>query len=305
MRLLRERIPLPSGHSFRVIRWAHDLRQVECVLAPGRVKKIAGEGAHWHYHAEMELTLFTAGEGTRFVGDHIGKFEAGDLVLLGERLPHYWHTGGASSGVSVQWHFPPSHPFWAFPEMLPLVDFFRRSRRGIRFTGQTAAAVKTMLLDITSAVAPTRFATLLRVFALLAAAPERDRGLLSVRSFVLPTQSHYQQAIRDAMRHLIAHFRDEVRLADILQITRLSRPTFSRQFKKHSGRTFSEFLKRLRLEAVCNELTGGSRSVLEIALSCGFTQVSFFNRTFRRIMKCSPTEFRVKQGKLAVVRQLP
>lgn len=139
-----------------------------------------------------------------------------------------------------------------------------------------------------------RLALLLRLLALMTEAPEHDRSFLSVRSFSLPTQSHYQQAIGEAMRHLIANFREPVRLEDVLQITNLSRPTFARQFKQHSGRTFSEFLNRLRLQAACRELVESQRSVLEIALACGFTQVSFFNRLFRRVMKCNPTEYRLK-----------
>ena len=96
------------------------------------------------------------------------------------------------------------------------------------------------------------------------------------------------------MRHLIAHFREEVRLEDILVLTDLSRPTFARQFKKHAGRTMSEFLNHLRLQAACRELLESNRSVLEIALSCGFTQISFFNRLFRRLQICSPTEYRAR-----------
>jgi AraC-like DNA-binding protein len=90
----------------------------------------------------------------------------------------------------------------------------------------------------------------------------------------------------------VAHYREEVRLEDVLKLTHLSRPTFARQFKKHSGRTLSEFLNHLRLQAACRELVESDRSVLEIALRCGFTQVSFFNRLFRRVMKCSPTGYR-------------
>ena len=48
MRGSREQIHLPSGHSFRVLRWERNLREVELVLAPDRRARIAGEGMHWH-----------------------------------------------------------------------------------------------------------------------------------------------------------------------------------------------------------------------------------------------------------------
>lgn len=297
MRVAREKIELPGGHSFRVLRWTQNVRDVECVVSPDKVKRVTGEGAHWHFHVEMELTLFTRGEGTRFVGDHIAPFGAGDLVLLGEKLPHYWHTRGASGGISVQWHFPESHPFWAFPENLLLAELFKRAGRGLRISGNTARETAKSLHDLLAVSGPGQLAILFSILARLASAPENECGALSSRSFALSTESHYQQAIAKAVRHLIAHFRDEVRLEDVLLVTGMSRPTFARQFKIHSGRTFSEFLNRLRLQAACRELQESERSILDIALASGFSQVSFFNRLFRRAMRCSPTEFRIKSQK--------
>src|SRR5271169_2626331 len=97
-----ERIPLGAGRSFRVLRWSDNLGKVESLLDTGQAERITGLGQHWHYHVEMELTAFTAGEGTFFVGDHIGPFAAGEVVLLGENLPHYWHARGSCAGLSVQ-----------------------------------------------------------------------------------------------------------------------------------------------------------------------------------------------------------
>lgn len=295
MRGSRERIQIPGGHSFRVLRWSRTLREVECILAPGTSMKVAGEGTHWHFHQEMELTLFTSGGGTRFVGDHMGPFAAGDLVLLGERLPHYWHTRGPSSGVSIQWHFPQSHPLWAFPETLSFADLFKRADRGLRFSGATSRDASALLQEITRSSGASQLSLLLRLLARMAEAPQNERSILSVRSFSLSAESHYQQAIARSIRHLIANFRDAVRLEDLLKLTGLSRPTFARQFKQHAGRTFSGFLNRLRLHAACRELAESSRSILEIALACGFTQISFFNRLFRRTYDCSPTEYRRRQ----------
>ncbi|GEP44909.1 helix-turn-helix domain-containing protein [Brevifollis gellanilyticus] len=295
MRVEREKIEIPSGHSFRVLRWSRTLREVECVVAPGKIEKLTGEGTRWHFHMEMELTLFREGQGTRFVGDHIGAFEAGDLVLLGSKLPHYWHTRGHSGGLSVQWHFPEGHPFWAFPETLPLRGLFERAGHGLRLSGLTAARVGSLMNEMISVQGVEQLSLLLRVLAVIHAAPEKERVRLSARSFALAAESHYQQAISKAVRHLLASFREQVRLEDVLILTGMSRPTFARQFKKHSGKTLSEFLNHLRLQAACRELVESDRSVLEIALGSGFTQVSFFNRLFRRLQRCSPTEYRAKR----------
>jgi hypothetical protein len=44
----------------------------------------------WHYHTEVELIHFKKGEGTQFIGDNIKHFKAGDVILVGSNLPHYW-----------------------------------------------------------------------------------------------------------------------------------------------------------------------------------------------------------------------
>ena len=291
VRALRETIEIPEGHSFRIIRWARNLKEVEVILGNGSARRVAGEGIHWHHHPEMEMTWFRTGQGTRFVGDHIGSFEPEDLVLLGGNLPHYWHADGKSSGLSVQWHFPPGHPFWSFPENLEIAGGFRCAERGLRLSGDAARTMAACLERISQAKGALRLSALMELFSMVAAAKESEVEVLSSRSFG-PGASRYQPAIAKAVRYLVANFREEVRLEDLLKLTGMSRPTFARQFKAHSGRSFSEFMNGIRLQAACRELAETDRSVLEISLDCGFNQISFFNRVFRREKGCSPREYR-------------
>ena len=294
MRGIREKILPPGGHSFRLLKWDRSLGEVETIISPQQSVRVAGAGNRWHFHTEMELTLFLRGQGTRFVGDHIGPFAPGDLVLLGERLPHYWHTNGVTSGLSIQFHFPMDHPFWGFPENLSTAELFQRSGHGMAISGKTAQVISQLMQELPKNTGAAQLGILLIILARLVAAPQPDLKLLSGGAFNLPNESPHQEIIAKAVRHLIANFREEVRLEDLLKLTRMSRPTFARQFKKHSGHSYSSFLNKLRLQAACRELEKSERGILDISLACGFPHVSFFNRLFRREMKCNPTEFRLR-----------
>ena len=48
-------------------------------------------GTLWHYHPELELHYTVQGEGVKFIGDNVSNFSSGDMILLGENLPHTWH----------------------------------------------------------------------------------------------------------------------------------------------------------------------------------------------------------------------
>src|SRR5688500_4525291 len=46
----------------------------------------------WHFHPEYEIQLIVETRGVYFVGDHVGHFEPGNLVLMGPDLPHNWFS---------------------------------------------------------------------------------------------------------------------------------------------------------------------------------------------------------------------
>ncbi|HEY0966375.1 MAG TPA: AraC family transcriptional regulator [Opitutaceae bacterium] len=294
---VREQIQLPPGQSFRLYRWNANLRDVELVMNPGRSVPLKGEGMHWHYHQAMEITYFQRGEGTRFVGDQIAPFKSGEIVLLGENLPHYWHTRGPSTGVGIQWHFPPDHPFWGFPETQEFARHFRLAERGIRYRGAAATEIVGIIRELLTTEGASRLATLIQLIAAMARAPLADQELLSSQPLLLATEARHQTAMRAAVGFLLANFREDVRLGQLLEVTGMSKPTFSRQFKRHAGKTVSEFLQQVRIEAACDELQKTERPVIEIALGCGFSQISFFNRVFRRTCRCNPTEYRERHRK--------
>ena len=98
--------------------------------------------ARWHHHDEYELHLITATSGKAFVGDWIGPFQPGHLVLCGPRLPHNWVSldlpegGVAERDLVIQFrHEPIAQAAEVIPELAEVLPLLERARHGIEFFG--------------------------------------------------------------------------------------------------------------------------------------------------------------------------
>ncbi|TLD69894.1 helix-turn-helix domain-containing protein [Phragmitibacter flavus] len=241
----------------------------------------------------MELTLVQRGSGTRFVGDHIAPFESLDVVLIGANVPHYWRGLHHSTGYALQWRFEANHPFWQFPESQSLKPLWPQTAHGIRFTGKTATTIVTLIENIAHSSSLERLSHFIQLLHHLAKSPKRDQQRLSTRPFDLASVQIHQPAIERVIRHVLKNFRDPIPLKQVLKLANMSRATFARQFPKHAGKTFSAFVNQVRLESVCRDLTTTTETITNIAFSNGFNNLSSFNRMFRKVLKCSPKDYRL------------
>jgi len=101
----------------------------------------------WHYHEEYELHLIVASRGKVFVGDYIGQFEPGHLMLTGPRLPHNWIStdgvpdeGVALRDVVLQFADAPLRGSAALiPELAEVLPLLERARHCIEFFAASRA----------------------------------------------------------------------------------------------------------------------------------------------------------------------
>ena len=56
--------------------------------------------------------------------------------------------------------------------------------------------------------------------------------------------------------------------------------------------TLIEYINYYRIGIACDQLLTGSEPVSTIATGCGYGNISYFNRTFRKYMHCTPGEYR-------------
>lgn len=81
-------------------------------------------------------------------------------------------------------------------------------------------------------------------------------------------------------------------LAALARSARVSVAYLCRMFKAYTGKTVVEYLVERRIQAALWKLREGGEKIISIALACGFNDLAYFNRVFRRIVGTTPTAYR-------------
>lgn len=98
--------------------------------------------------------------------------------------------------------------------------------------------------------------------------------------------------IRKAIDYIQSNFDKRILLSDIAASVGMNRKYFCSYFKKHTLTTPITYLTMLRIRHVKTLLQEKQMSVLEVALSCGFDNVSFFIRQFKAATGQTPGQYR-------------
>ncbi len=298
MSLYFEQIRLPESDSFRMLRWCQHPGEIEMLLANGEAFPATGAGERWHYHPEAELTLVEEGEGLRIVGDHMERFKGPDVVFLGPNLPHYWKGLHASTGISIQFSLS-SPAFRSLPEAHVLDRWFCTGRHGLRFSGETCSLIRQQLKQMAESRPVRRLALFWEVLATLEEAPGDECHGLSTQDFPTIGDSPYQPQMQAAIRWIFDHaLHGKVNMPELLKTIGMSKATFSRQFPKHTGRTFTALITGIRLEQARRHLADSEVAIAEAAFASGFENLSGFNRIFKRYTGESPSEYRKRMRKV-------
>jgi AraC family transcriptional regulator len=89
-----------------------------------------------------------------------------------------------------------------------------------------------------------------------------------------------------------ARIEDELTLCEMAQAVELSTAHFSRMFRKSTGESPHQFLRRHRVERAKEMLRSADGRVMDVAVACGFKSQQHFAQAFRHVCGASPTEYR-------------
>ena len=250
-----------------------------------------------HYHDEIELNFIRNARGAkRIIGDHVEEIGDMELALVGPGLPHGWFGSGFGSDqvqeITIQFHKDFFDERFLQKNQLNFIrNMLRRSLRGILFSPETTARLETRILNLEK---KQGFDSVLELMSILHdLSISRDYRVLSDSGFSdAEVFSYNSRRIEKVMEFIHTSFDRQITLGEAARIASMTESAFSRFFKLRTGMTFIDCVTEVRLGHASRMLISTTKTIAEIAYSCGFNNISNFNRIFRRKKGCTPRELR-------------
>lgn len=252
-----------------------------------------------HIHPEYELNFIEHAAGAqRIVGDSVETIGDEELVLIANpNLEHAWVNHECKSTniheVTIQFHHS------SIPDGLLEKNQFESIRRliakaqkGVVFGHQSINKIRPILKSIS--LETDAFYSVLKLLMILhELSLSEDVRELASHSFVTPERNKNEDTrIDKIVGYLNKNYDKVVHLSDVAQLVNMSEPSLCRYIKQRTSKSFVDFLTDIRLGFAVRALIDSSQSVAEICYSCGFNNLSNFNRIFKKRKGMPPSEFR-------------
>jgi len=250
----------------------------------------------WHYHPEYELTYILKGNGFRIVGNSYEPFDEGDLVLLGNNLPHTWSSKPNekeyAEAVVIQFSKEFISPFVEFHESILIKNMLESSVRGMRFEADVLIGAKMISLTESSGVD-----RVIRLISLLDDLSKKQSTLIAPNTFHNVVSKKSEMRINKVCVFIQNNFYQKISLKEVADLIHLTESNFCKFFKKATGKTYSNYLNELRINEACRMLTQTEKTISQISFDCGFETLSYFNRVFLEKKMITPSRYKTNHSK--------
>ncbi|MDO4284633.1 MAG: AraC family transcriptional regulator [Eubacteriales bacterium] len=266
---------------------------------PSRAERVSP-----HWHEEYELLCICEGEGSAQIGGRRFSFAAGDILFI---------DAGCVHSLSAPVGTPLS--FYAVDFGRDLIDSYGnddirqkyihpQSSRELRFCNhfssgdevwpQLSAALSELLLLYRQGISGNELllkACLLQLWHFLSAHPATNVSV--------STRDDRNAALaKEILQFIQENYASNLTLSHLASRFYMSEGQFCRFFKSQIGMTAIEYLNYYRIGVACDLLRRegalSDTSVSSVAMACGYGNISYFNRVFRRYMHCTPREYKQK-----------
>lgn len=242
-------------------------------------KKTHNYVANWHDN--LELQLCRDGVGTVMLDEKFITFEKNDIVVINSNVLH--HTNA--------------------PDMLKctclIIDtqFCRQMNIdpvSIRFSEKIKSdALLTLFDELTQIYLGDDVCRTAKMNSAVLKMLIELRENHTVSENTLEIKKHSFEVVKNTIKFIRTNYENKLSLDIIAKNAFMDKYTLSRIFKKATGQTIIQYLGSYRCKKAADLISDGI-TVSDAATMCGFTNMSFFTRTFKQYMGALPSKYKSK-----------
>ena len=248
---------------------------------------------HWHPAAEIIVPLENGYQVT--IGRQVFRMKEHDILFLPPGVLHSLQAPSSGRRMILLFNFSPFGSLRDFSPLLPILsqpllitpDEAELHPEAFRLMQEIIDSYpdRTEPLRI-----PMIYSYLIQFFLLL------GRNHIRRDLFSQDTKSRRQtdcyERLNASLNFINTNYMNDISVEDAARTAGFSKFHFSRLFKQFTDQTFCEYLNQRRISAAETLLMNQRLSVTDVALQSGFSSLSTFNRAFRNIKSCTPSEFK-------------
>lgn len=250
----------------------------------------------WHLHPEYEIVYIKNGSSEQHIGSHYSHYKDGTLLLIGPNIPHT-NMGNYDFDDNIAVVIQMSKAFLedkisTFSEFNYIKDLMLRAQHGVQFLKSFKNKIETRIESMASLLPDERLLELISILGLMART--NDYKLLNANAINYEQHSNSYHRVKQITTFVADNYHRTIQLSEIASICGLTETSFSRFFKKITGKPFITFLNEYRIQKACSLLFDKQNNIAEIMYQCGFNEAAHFTRVFKKTIGYSPREYRKK-----------
>lgn len=252
----------------------------------------------WHFHSEYEIVYILKSTGKRFVADSIESFQEGDITLIGSNLPHFWKNnpddGSAIAervnAIVVQFH----KDFFreeiiSYPEFHPIHELLKRAAGGVHFLNPAGEKIGKMLRRLLKLNGLDRILYFIKILNTMART--ENYRVLASKAYQLEEHQELSKRLDKIIHFITTNYQRKISQQEVAGKIGMNTAAFSRYFKEKTGKNFIYFVNEMRIGYACKLLMENALPITQICFECGFSNISNFNRMFKRQTGYAPGDY--------------
>ena len=255
----------------------------------------------YHWHNELEFIYVSDGEAVFTINDEVLTVQTGECIFVnGGQIHSAFSKTAACTYFSVVFDTELlTHSFDACREYFDgikmgkfkICTHFKSSYPSQK---KVVLKVKTIIEELTVKNIGYELVLKSELLSIFSVLFREELFTLRSENHKGPLHSKKYHTLKKIMGYIYQNYDKKIKLTDISESVSFTPQYLCKFFKEMTDTNIASYINHYRIEAASTLLKISTLSITDIALECGFDNLSYFNRVFKKQMGCTPTVFRSK-----------